>query len=168
MQRNDLKAGFDIDGTLADFWYKKWTPKETWFLEKSGTNSLIRLFMCVKLYCTKPLLIPKGEIIIISSRPWWFEKITIKWLKKHNIKWSSIWLDWGCNLRPTLDLRERAKKKAYHIISNSVNIYYEDDKEIREELKKLCPNVKILPPTDAAPYCDFVSDKFWKVNKPTK
>jgi uncharacterized HAD superfamily protein len=80
------------------------------------------------------------NLIIITGRKEHFRKITEGWLNSHNVAYSKLIMfpngEWKTREKQTLF-------KAIEIVANGVDVYYEDDEKIAEELKKKCPKTII-------------------------
>ena len=78
---------------------------------------------------------------IITARKIHFKKLTLQWLKDNNIKFERLLMFPN---RIKKNFRNIVKFKANMINKFDIDIYYEDDVEIANYLKKNCPNTKIV------------------------
>jgi len=135
--------GFDLDGTLSPIWWNDW------IIENSNTfilGFLIKLYIIYKMERIKPLIIPNQPVHIISNRPLFLKPATKRWLKRNQIETLSI------NLRPVdnaFSETGRIKYKADKINELGLDMYFEDEPEIKYKLEILCPDTQIYFPSTA-------------------
>jgi len=94
----------------------------------------------------KPLIIPNQPVHIISNRPLFLKPATKRWLKRNQIETLSI------NLRPVdnaFSETGRIKYKADKINELGLDMYFEDEPEIKYKLEILCPDTQIYFPSTA-------------------
>lgn len=136
-------VGFDLDGTITEEWWNSWSSKAY----TRGEGSLLtRTMIKMKLARIKPAIIPIDYVHIITVRPEWLVKGTIRWLNKNGVKFFALHTPRG---QHTLQGIERSTFKAEAINSLALGEYYEDELDLREALEGLCPDTEILPPEEA-------------------
>lgn len=145
-----MRFGFDLDKCLCDGditvlrIIDQMTPEKRIAIE--GWYYLER----------RPLLNPEDflssadEYIIITGRSKSIESVTQQWVNKYccNCK-KLIMVDLGpaynCTNGQVKEWsKEQARRKAAIINEEKVDVYFEDNGECVAELRKLCPNAKII------------------------
>jgi len=137
-----MKIGFDLDGVLV----------------QQSTVEIILMkdnAFAEKLYyeTRKPLLNPylflneEDEGVIITSRKESLRKVTERHCRKHhpNLRLFHVTCpQWKSHKDVEEWFKEIARRKSEVINKLQLDIYFEDMPETVEELRKLCPNTKII------------------------
>lgn len=150
-----MRIGFDLDGVLCDINIAVIRLIDNLQSEDARKSS-------TKWYYKgrKPLLNPylfvteKDEIFIITGRNKELEQITRKWVNKYlpDLR-NLVWIVGRHNdsLIHTNDdkkigewVKRRTKEKAEMIIFLGLDVYFDDNQQTVEGLRKLCPNTKII------------------------
>lgn len=127
--------GYDLDGVLAimckrDKPYSKQKKYEREEFEQKRKE----------MYQNSPLLItPLKPFYIISGRKEKYKEISDLWLTKNKLNpIKTFYLQGSKNFENIL------KFKIDKIRENKINIYYEDDKKLINEIQKALPKLKII------------------------
>lgn len=134
--------GFDLDGTLVPIFWNTYGIKEEHFNNLKCIN-----YMCENALKMPPLMIPNGNFYIVTNRNKdIFEKVTLEWIKKHNLSVLALSMDdklWHN------DHVSMAISKSKRINDLKLTEYYEDNINVKNLLKSLCPDTEILDPLEA-------------------
>jgi len=123
-----LKIGTDLDGVIA-------------------CNSLnvvdYRPFKLHEYYShCKPTKLSKMPIdVIVTGRKLHFRKLTERWLRLHGVNYKEL-IMFPNKIKKTNE--SLAKYKAETINRLGIEVYFEDDQRIGEQMKKICLNTKII------------------------
>jgi len=147
-----MKIGFDLDGVLCDL-----DISILRCIDFISDPDMRRSAEEYYYKCRKPLLNPyyflseEDEGYIITARPLYLEEITRKWVKQFYPTFPLIILGhtppFGITdekeIRKWLK-REQLMKKVEKIKELNLEIYIDDTPSLVVELRKLCPNTKII------------------------
>jgi len=147
---NKMRVGFDIDGVILDIDLA--VIRLIDFLpDKKLRKEASKFYYALRRPLLNPLdfLHEDDELFIITGRPIEYKEITEKWAKKYFPKAELIILgsekfgDTDVEV-PDIWYVKHAKRKAKAINDNKIEVYFEDTAPIVKELRKLCPNTKII------------------------
>lgn len=139
--------GFDIDGTITDI------KESRKLIVSSGVSkNPIKLFLLRRnLKKITPTVWPAvSHVHFITARPSFIKDATIKWLQYWRKYWAKMGMPTPQYIRtshPPYTLftnKEVGHWKAEVINKNNIEIYYEDNPEIRKVLIEQCPYTLIL------------------------
>jgi len=143
-----MKAGFDLDGVIAEISIPLWLLMDQ--VKDQKSKDVIRQFIQIPNLKFHPneFLHEDDEYVIITGRSRKFYDLTKRWLKTHGISTSSLFV---CNVGIVSDYKsideyniEMAKAKAKYINSECVEVFFEDSPEVVKLLRKFCPKTKIV------------------------
>ena len=124
---------YDLDGTLCTETPARWWERPLFWLFGDAWGRVRKAW-------EKPILIPEGEYIIITSRVvtigHWYR--TLKWLKKYGYQYAALIMKQPCNVQ------EDTEYKASQCGGWMVTTYYENDPKIAEYLRQEVPGMEVV------------------------
>lgn len=141
-----MKVAFDLDGTIAEQWWPQLdSAGQTIYLESDPAMPAswpIHTFLANQVNLR---LLVKPPLFIITSRPLGYFPATSSWLNQHKMTPCSL----SMPDRHLISDDERAAFKAQMIVQEKIELYFEDEKELRQKMKRMLASVNhvclILP-----------------------
>ncbi|KXA95257.1 hypothetical protein AKJ65_02145 [candidate division MSBL1 archaeon SCGC-AAA259E19] len=140
---NKPKVGFDIDGVLSKKEIAR-SPEECIGVERSSV----------------PVPSDECEIYIVSSRTKDMEENTRAWLAENGIEYEKLVLleEGGFEGLSKKEINQKqAAFKAATVREYDLDIYVEDQANVREYLREHCPGCIVLSPSEARRAWRFVA-----------
>ena len=144
-----MRIAFDIDGVIAEQDACILRAFDLFEMPDSIRDIVNEYYYLERRILLNPLLFltPNDELFFITGRNEKYTDITKRWINQFFPKSTLIM----CNHKePTniVDLDEwfvkQAKLKAKYINELHIEVYFDDCEEVVMELRKLCPNTKII------------------------
>jgi len=131
-----VKIGYDLDGVIANSSWA-WRLFGKLYFNKFGRKLLrqLSIFAPVRF---RPFEEPYFSNYIITGRSESDRDVTERWLRLHRIRYDKLIMNHG-------GLDDIKEFKANALKQHSIAVYIEDDKEIIEYLREVCPDTCIIP-----------------------
>jgi len=144
-----MRIGFDLDGVLCKIDVGLLRVIDN--MQPEANKSAEEWYYRERKPELNPLLFMSkdDEMIIITSRPKRLEYITIPWVKRYFPNTKLIQTDHETYKGSSKEelknwLKEMANTKAIPINKEKIDVYFEDSPSTVQQLRKLCPNTKII------------------------
>ena len=143
-----MRIAFDIDGVILSIDLGLIKVIDC-MKDKKAKDACTKFYFALRRRQLNPcdFLHEDDELYIITARGEENREITERWIKRYFPMAKLIML--SSHEEPTLVVSEewyikQAKRKAKALIENKIDVYFEDTAPVVRELRKLCPNTKII------------------------